>query len=240
MAATAPAARSVTLATVLAAGALVALGVTLAFGSPPFRAVLAVVYGVLLVALSRRALRARAESDAMASRLREQSIELEAQRQEARSLTEELGQANADLERAMMSAEGARDVALAGEARMRLIDEASRVLASSLDYETTVARRRQARRAGRSPIGARSILLVDGEIKQLAVAHVDPDQARWARELNAKYPNTTRCGDGRAGGDSHGRADDAVRTSPTRCSPRSARDPEHLAMLRGRRASTRR
>src|SRR6185369_8393934 len=31
-------------------------------------------------------------------------------------------------------------------------------------------------------------LLVDGEIKQLAIAHVDEKKVKWARELNAKYP----------------------------------------------------
>ncbi|MGH7617368.1 MAG: GAF domain-containing sensor histidine kinase, partial [Gemmatimonadaceae bacterium] len=84
---------------------------------------------------------------------------------------------------------GARDVAIAGEARMRLINEASRVLASSLDYETTVAA--VAKLAVPSFADWCTVdLVVDGEIKQLAVAHVDPVRARWARDLNAKYPNT--------------------------------------------------
>ena len=112
------------------------------------------------------------------SQLGVQSTELEAQQQEARTLTQELEQANVELERAMTSAEGARDVALRRRsASMRLIDEASRVLASSLDYETTVAA--VAKLAVPDFADWCTVdLLVDGEIKQLAVAHVDPVQAR--------------------------------------------------------------
>ena len=212
------------------AGVLVALAVGLVLGGFASRVVL-VLLGGLVVVLSLAVRRARATADALTRQVSVQAIELEAHQQESKSLTWELGEANVELERAMTSAEGARDVALAGEARMRLIDEASRVLASSLDYETTVA-----------AVAKLSVptfadwctvdLLVDGEIKQLAVAHVDPVRARWARELNAKYPNTL---------DPNSGVPAVIRTGePMMISDVSdemlaavARDADHLAMLRG-------
>jgi signal transduction histidine kinase len=135
------------------------------------------------------------------------------------------------LARAMISAEGARDVALAGEARMRLIDEASRVLASSLDYETTVAA--VAKLAVPTFADWCTVdLVVDGEIKQLAVAHVDPVRARWARELNARYPNTL---DPATGVPAVIRTGEPMMLSDVTDGMLAAvaRDPEHLSMLRG-------
>jgi signal transduction histidine kinase len=93
----------------------------------------------------------------------------------------------AELETAMEDANAQRDTAVASEERMRLLDEAGRILASSLDYETTVsavARLAVPKFADWAGVD----VVVDGEIKQLAVAHVDPRKVEWARELSRKYP----------------------------------------------------
>jgi signal transduction histidine kinase len=184
-----------------------------------------------LSALANSVRRARTFAEESTRQLRAQAVQLAVKQSESQALAHELEVANDELERAILSAEGARDVALAGEARMRLVDEASRVLASSLDYETTVAA--VAKLAVPTFADWCTVdLVVDGEIKQLAVAHVDPVRARWARELNAKYPNTLDPATG---------VPAVIRTGePMMISEVTdemlvavARDPEHLAMLRG-------
>ncbi len=96
-------------------------------------------------------------------------------------------ESTAELETAMEDANEQRNAAVASEERMRLLDEAGRILASSLDYETTVAA--VARLAvPKFADWAAVDVVVDGEIKQLAVAHVDPRKVEWARELSRKYP----------------------------------------------------
>ncbi len=69
----------------------------------------------------------------------------------------------------------------------RFIAEASELLASSLDYETTLAN--VATLAVPRFADWCSIDLVeDGAIRRLAVAHVDPEKVQWANELAEKYP----------------------------------------------------
>jgi len=68
-----------------------------------------------------------------------------------------------------------------------LLDDASRALASSLDYETTVAAVAQLAVPGFADWCAVD-LWVEGQIKQLAIAHVEPEKVSWARELNARFP----------------------------------------------------
>ena len=174
--------------------------------------------------------RARNSVESHAKQLEDQAVELDSQREEAQIIAEELEQTNAELEMAMEDAEHARDAAIASEDRLRLIDEASRVLASSLDYETTVAA--VARLAvPKFADWAAVDVLVDGEIRQLAIAHVDEEKVRWARELNAKYrplpdaptgvPKVIRTGEP----DFYPRITDDLIVA-------GARDAEHLKILR--------
>ena len=140
---------------------------------------------IAFIAHSVRQARARAE-EALAA-LRERSAEMAAQQAEAEALASELEESSVELETAMEDANEQRNIAVANEERVRLLDEAGRILSSSLDYETTVAA--VARLAvPKFADWAGVDLLVDGEIKQLAVAHVDPEKVAWARELNARYP----------------------------------------------------
>ncbi len=68
------------------------------------------------------------------------------------------------------------------------LSEASKVLASSLDYEQTLTEVAQLIVPHFADWCAVSILDPSGEPKQLAVAHVNPDKVKWAHELNRRYP----------------------------------------------------
>ena len=70
----------------------------------------------------------------------------------------------------------------------RFVAEASELLASSLDYETTLSN--LATLAVPRFADWCTIDMVDerGAIQRLTVAHVDPEKVRWARELAEQYP----------------------------------------------------
>jgi PAS domain S-box-containing protein len=126
------------------------------------------------------------------------------------------------------------DVTEATEADMsrRLLDQAARTLASSLDYEQTL--QHVARLAVPTLADWCGVDLVDrrGEIVQVAVAHVDPERAEFARAVRRRYPidPAQRFG-----------PPEVIRTGATQLVPEitdemivaTARDPEHLALLRG-------
>ena len=65
--------------------------------------------------------------------------------------------------------------------------QASEVLASSLDYETTLTQLAQIVVPQLADWCAVHIV-EGGQPRQLAVAHVDPTKVEWARELNRRYP----------------------------------------------------
>ena len=142
---------------------------------------------MLVTALAQSLRVARRTAEVRAEEMGLQASELEMQRREAEALADELEESNVELEATTDDAKRARDSALAGEERLRLVDQASRVLTSSLDYETTVAA--VARLAVPDFADWCTVdLLVDDEIKRLAVAHVDPEKVRWAREaFDAKF-----------------------------------------------------
>jgi signal transduction histidine kinase len=184
----------------------------------------------MLSVIADAARRTRATAESHAARLQDQTRELQAQREESQSLAEELEQSNVELESAMEEAELARDDAVASQDRLRLLDESSRMLATSLDYETTVAA------AARMAVPqfadwAAVDILVGGDIKQLALVHADPAKVKWARELNARFrtpPDATT-------GVPH-----VIRTGQPQLFPRitdemltaAALTDEHLAILR--------
>ncbi len=85
----------------------------------------------------------------------------------------------------------ARAEAADGSARLRFLAEASAELASSLDYEVTLAR--VARMAVPWFADRCAISLEDdGLLRTLAVAHVDPDKVALARELQRRFPADPR------------------------------------------------
>lgn len=72
--------------------------------------------------------------------------------------------------------------------RLNFIAEASEILASSLDYETTLASLARLCVPRLGDWCAVDMLAPDGAIERLAVAHVDPEKVKWAHELHRKFP----------------------------------------------------
>jgi len=127
--------------------------------------------------------------------LETQAVEMEAQAAELEATAEDLRSTNEDLNTAGRTAEAARDAA--EKARLQLVQEqqsrellaeASRVLASTLDYEKTLET------VARLTVGeladwcAVDLVLPGGGIRQAVVSHVDEAKIKWAKELNKRYP----------------------------------------------------
>jgi signal transduction histidine kinase/PAS domain-containing protein len=74
------------------------------------------------------------------------------------------------------------------EEASRYLASATETLSSSLDYETTLKELAQLVVPDFADWCAVDIVGEDGNVKQLAVAHADPDKVRLAYELNKRYP----------------------------------------------------
>jgi len=81
-----------------------------------------------------------------------------------------------------------RAAAEAAERRAKLLAEASTLLASSLDYETTLKQVAQLAVPDLADWCGVDMLGEDDSIKRLAVAHTDPAKVEWAKELQRRYP----------------------------------------------------
>ena len=124
-----------------------------------------------------------------------QATEMESQAAELEATAEDLRTTNDELNRATHIAEDARDAALVAQNQLqqvvqgaKLLSDASRVLASTLDYETTLDA--VARLAVETMADWCAIDLVqsDGQIRQAIVAHREEEKVRWAKELRKRYP----------------------------------------------------
>ena len=112
----------------------------------------------------------------------------------------------------------------------RFLAEAGDVLASSLDYQTTLASVAQLA-VPRVGDWCSVDVVEDGAIRNLAVAHVDPAKVAWARELQQRYP---------AHPDEPRGVQQVIRTGRPEIYPEipdamlvaAARDAEHLRILR--------
>jgi signal transduction histidine kinase len=109
-----------------------------------------------------------------ASQLEEVSAELEATVDELRDRTEEAEQARAQAE---YTAE-----------RQRFLAEAGRLLAASLDYEATLRMIAQLAVPRIADWCTISLLDDNGKLRQLNVAHADPEKVRYVMELQERYP----------------------------------------------------
>jgi PAS domain S-box-containing protein len=109
--------------------------------------------------------------------------------------------------------------------------EASRVLASSLEAETTL--RTVARLAVPTLADwcAVDLLTVDGEVQRLAVEHVDPDKVRLALEIEERWPSDRAAPQGVHQVMRTGEAE-MMRHIPESLLVAGARDPGHLEMIR--------
>lgn len=74
------------------------------------------------------------------------------------------------------------------EESARYLSRGSEALSASLDYETTLKELAHLVVPEFADWCAVAIVGDDGKVKQLAVAHADPDKIRWAYELNKRYP----------------------------------------------------
>jgi signal transduction histidine kinase len=134
------------------------------------------------------------------------------------------------LEVALEDAELARREALEHAARMRFLDQASSILASSLDYETTVAAAAQLA-VPRFADWCSVDVLVEGEIKQLAASHIDTPGLQHMSEVRASHNLDPNAPTGLA---------QVIRTGETQFVPEvtdayltaQARSPAHLEAIR--------
>jgi PAS domain S-box-containing protein len=74
------------------------------------------------------------------------------------------------------------------ERAQRFVADASRELASTLDYETTLRRVTSLAVPELADWCSVDLLEPDGRIRLIAVAHADPEKVRWAHELRERFP----------------------------------------------------
>jgi PAS domain S-box-containing protein len=125
------------------------------------------------------------------------------------------------------------DVTEAHEAEQarRLLDQAVRTLSSSLDYEETLQHVARLAVPDLADWCGVDVLDERGDVRQVAVAHVDPARARFARELRERYPVDMSRDDGVAGVMKHG-STELVQDIDDALLVQAAEDDEHLAALR--------
>ena len=132
-----------------------------------------VLVSVLLIALTRSMRRIRRRMGIANADLEVANTELE--------------RTNAELARTLDEANRAREDAIVQADRLRLLDEVSAVLASSLDYEATIAT--TARLVVPEFADWCSVdILTDGEIKQLGSAYGDSPGFRRMSEMRIRTP----------------------------------------------------
>lgn len=118
------------------------------------------------------------------------------------------------------------------ELSQRLFAEASAALGSSLDYEQTLGQ--VARLAVPHLADWAGVSLPDDRgvhVRSVAIAHVDPDKVRFAREYNARYPVRMDAEGGTAEVMRTGRSE-LVTEIPDELLAQAISDPEQLALLR--------
>jgi PAS domain S-box-containing protein len=117
------------------------------------------------------------------------------------------------------------------EASRAFLSEASRVLASSLDYQATL--RAVARLAVPTLADWCGVDVVteDGEIERLAVEHVDPARVRFALEVAERWPTPPDAPQGVPHVIRTGEAE-MMSDIPEALLEATARDPEHLRVIR--------
>ena len=106
--------------------------------------------------------------------LQMQAVEMESQAAELEATSEDLRSTNDALNRTTQGA--------------KLLSEASRVLASTLDYEKTLDAVARLAVGDLSDWCAVDLVNSDGRIRQVVVAHFDEAKIKWAKELNKRYP----------------------------------------------------
>src|SRR5205823_2527313 len=146
-----------------------------------------------------------------------QATEMESQAAELEATADDLKSTNEALAREQRTAQ--------------LLSDASRILASTLDYEKTLQAIAQLAVAELADWCTVDLVEASGRIRQVVVAHKDEEKVKWARDLNKQYPSNY---DGPNG------VGNVIRTGKPELYPEvtdemlvaAARDSEHLAMMR--------
>ncbi|HZT41963.1 MAG TPA: GAF domain-containing protein [Chthonomonadaceae bacterium] len=115
--------------------------------------------------------------------------------------------------------------------RQAFLVEASRILDSSLEYQTTLANVARLAVPHLADWCAVHILEEDGVSRQLAVEHVDPDKVRWAVALQERYPPDPNAPTGVPNVLRTGKSE-LYTEIPDEMLVRGARDEEHLEIIR--------
>ncbi len=117
------------------------------------------------------------------------------------------------------------------ELAQRFLSEASAVLASSLDYQTTLERVAQLTVPQLADWCTVHMIEEDGAIEQIAVAHIDPAKLEWAHQIRDKYPLNPDDPRGSAFTLRTGQSD-LLPDIPDELLVQVAHDAEHLEILR--------
>lgn len=117
------------------------------------------------------------------------------------------------------------------EQAQQFLSEASAVLASSLDYQTTLEQVAQLTVPKLADWCTVHIVEEDGSIDQIAIAHIDPAKLAWAYELREKYPLDPNAVRG-AGFTLRTGQPDFLPEIPDELLVQAAYDLEHLEILR--------
>ncbi len=117
------------------------------------------------------------------------------------------------------------------EQAQRYLADASSLLSSSLDYQTTLERVAELSVPDLADWCTVHMVEDDGSIEQIAVAHVDPAKLEWADQLRQKYPLNLDSPRGAAFTLRTGQSD-LLPEIPDALLVQAAYDAEHLAILR--------
>jgi GAF domain-containing protein len=116
------------------------------------------------------------------------------------------------------------------ESRAKFLSDASALLASSLDYNTTLNRFARLAVPQIADWCVVYVLQENGELDRTAVAHIDPQKVLLAEEFNKKYPPDMSRNDGVAQVIKEGKSQFVGVVTPELLQA-GARDPEHLRMI---------
>ncbi|HZQ98659.1 MAG TPA: ATP-binding protein [Chloroflexota bacterium] len=129
-------------------------------------------------------------------RVAERTVQLAVANQELAEEIARRGRAEAQRLRLLAEEQAARREAEAARQRLAFLAEASKVLASSLDYETTLQRVAHLAVPTLADWCFVDVADRDGSIRRLAVAHADQSKAQLAQELRASFPTRADAPDG--------------------------------------------
>jgi PAS domain S-box-containing protein len=115
--------------------------------------------------------------------------------------------------------------------RAAFLAEASRILASSLDYETTLKNVARVAVPSFADWCTARLLTPEGDFRELAVVHVDPDKEALVQRMMQRYPPSPQDPHGPGKVLSSGKPE-FLSEATQRLSSQWINDPEHLELLR--------